>query len=226
MERDLELNSNVLKIQDEEKEEEFGESSIVCPGWQKTLELRLSVVYLIVKVEKDAVFTAEFTILDSNSVTRRFRVSTFQKELHVDENICCLPLHIERDVWTMIPVDLAELTKKNYARSTFHSTTRVQIHGNCRLRRVFFADKIYIESQLPTEFRMWKPEPKILKRKLVLSTNETELEKKNQSKIETTTTTLITTNTIQDNNVVSETEQQQSSGLLDNLFKRPSLDEF
>lgn len=32
-----------------------------------------------------------------------------------------------------------------------------QIHANCRLRRCYFADRIYTEEELPAEFKLFLP---------------------------------------------------------------------
>lgn len=29
----------------------------------------------------------------------------------------------------------------------------MQIHANCRIRRVYFSDRLYTEEELPTEFK-------------------------------------------------------------------------
>jgi hypothetical protein len=32
-----------------------------------------------------------------------------------------------------------------------------QIHANCRIRRVYFADRLYAEDELPAEFKLYLP---------------------------------------------------------------------
>lgn len=32
-----------------------------------------------------------------------------------------------------------------------------QIHANCRIRRVYFADRLYSEDELPAEFKLYLP---------------------------------------------------------------------
>ena len=41
----------------------------------------------------------------------------------------------------------------------FHlqETLRVQIHANCRIRRVYFSDRLYSEEELPAEFKLYLP---------------------------------------------------------------------
>ncbi len=33
----------------------------------------------------------------------------------------------------------------------------MQIHANCRLRRVYFSDRLYAEEELPPEFKLYLP---------------------------------------------------------------------
>jgi hypothetical protein len=44
------------------------------------------------------------------------------------------------------------LTGTNYIE-----TLRVQIHANCRIRRIYFSDRLYTEDELPQEFKLFLP---------------------------------------------------------------------
>lgn len=33
----------------------------------------------------------------------------------------------------------------------------LQIHANCRIRRVYFSDRLYSEDELPAEFKLYLP---------------------------------------------------------------------
>jgi hypothetical protein len=33
----------------------------------------------------------------------------------------------------------------------------VQIHANCRIRRIYFSDRLYTEEELPAEFKLFLP---------------------------------------------------------------------
>ena len=37
------------------------------------------------------------------------------------------------------------------------SGSRLQIHANCRIRRVYFSDRLYSEEELPAEFKLYLP---------------------------------------------------------------------
>ena len=34
---------------------------------------------------------------------------------------------------------------------------RIQIHANCRIRRIYFSDRLYTEDELPPEFKLFLP---------------------------------------------------------------------
>ena len=34
---------------------------------------------------------------------------------------------------------------------------QLQIHANCRIRRVYFSDRLYSEDELPAEFKLYLP---------------------------------------------------------------------
>ena len=79
-------------------------------------------------------------VVDDKHVRRRFRVSTAQSSARVRPFMCSMPLKL-RDGWNLVTLDLANLTQKAFGTS-FVEVTRVQIHAACRLRRVFFSDKV------------------------------------------------------------------------------------
>jgi len=43
---------------------------------------------------------------------------------------------------------MLKYTQRNY---------RVQIHANCRIRRIYFSDRLYTEDELPPEFKLFLP---------------------------------------------------------------------
>lgn len=49
--------------------------------------------------------------------------------------------------------NLADFVKRAYG-TNYVETLRVQIHANCRLRRIYFSDRLYSEAELPPEFKV------------------------------------------------------------------------
>ena len=46
------------------------------------------------------------------------------------------------------------------AGTNYIETLRVQIHANCRIRRIYFSDRLYSEEELPAEFKLFLPAQK------------------------------------------------------------------
>ena len=55
-----------------------------------------------------------------------------------------------------IQFNLADFTRRAYG-TNYVETLRVQIHANCRIRRVYFSDRLYSEEELPAEFKLYLP---------------------------------------------------------------------
>ena len=66
-----------------------------------------------------------------------------------------MPMRLD-DGWNQIQFNLSDFTKRAYG-TNYVETLRVQIHANCRIRRIYFSDKLYSEKDLPKEFRLFVP---------------------------------------------------------------------
>ena len=66
-----------------------------------------------------------------------------------------MPMRLD-DGWNQVQFNLADFVKRAYG-TTYVETLRIQIHANCRLRRVYFADRLYTEDELPAEFKLYLP---------------------------------------------------------------------
>ncbi|MCP9263660.1 Exosome complex exonuclease RRP44 [Dirofilaria immitis] len=128
---------------------------ISCPlDPKKTLGIKLPYLVMIVKNMKKY-FTFEVQILDDKSVKRRFRASNFQSNTRVKPFICTMPMRLDEG-WNQIQFNLADFTKRAYG-TAYVETLRIQIHANCRIRRIYFADRLYSEDELPSEFKLYLP---------------------------------------------------------------------
>ncbi|CAG5091737.1 Oidioi.mRNA.OKI2018_I69.PAR.g13220.t1.cds [Oikopleura dioica] len=60
-----------------------------------------------------------------------------------------------RCAWrNQIQLNLSDFTQRAYG-TNYIETLRVQIHANCRIRRVYFFDQLYSEDELPAEFKLY-----------------------------------------------------------------------
>lgn len=75
-----------------------------------------------------------------------------------------MPMRLDEG-WNQIQFNLSDFTRRAYG-TNYVETLRVQIHANCRIRRVYFSDRLYSEDELPSEFKLFlpiqKPPPKTM----------------------------------------------------------------
>ncbi|KAG6496292.1 hypothetical protein ZIOFF_044153 [Zingiber officinale] len=149
--QDEDIQSNVLEIIGSNVQSTY----ITCPADPNaTLGIKLSFLVMIVKNLKKY-FSFEIQILDDKNVRRRFRASNFQSVTRVKPFICTMPISLE-DGWNNIQLNLTDLTRRAYG-TNYVETLRVQVHANCRLRRIYFSDRLYSEEELPPELKLYLP---------------------------------------------------------------------
>lgn len=56
----------------------------------------------------------------------------------------------------LLQFNLSDFTRRAYG-TNYIETLRVQIHANCRIRRIYFSDRLYSEEELPAEFKLFLP---------------------------------------------------------------------
>jgi hypothetical protein len=100
-------------------------------------------------------FTFEVQVLDDKNVRRRFRASNYQSTTRVKPFICTMPMRLDEG-WNQIQFNLSDFTRRAYG-TNYIETLRVQLHANCRIRRIYFSDRLYSEEELPPEFKLFLP---------------------------------------------------------------------
>lgn len=66
-----------------------------------------------------------------------------------------MPMRLD-DGWNQIQFNVADFTRRAYG-TNYVETLRVQVHANCRIRRIYFSDRLYSEDELPAEFKLFLP---------------------------------------------------------------------
>jgi hypothetical protein len=136
---------------------------ITCPAENKskgtrrtktTLGIKLPFLVMIIKNMRKY-FTFEVQVLDDKNVRRRFRASNYQSTTRVKPFICTMPMRLDEG-WNQIQFNLSDFTRRAYG-TNYIETLRVQIHANCRIRRIYFSDRLYSEDELPPEFKLFLP---------------------------------------------------------------------
>lgn len=132
---DQDIQSSVLEIMGTN----VSTSYIVCPADPKqTLGIKLPFLVMIIKNLKKY-FTFEVQVLDDKGVKRRFRASNYQSKTRVKPFICTMPMRLDEG-WNQIQFNLSDFTRRAYG-TNYVETLRVQIHANCRIRRIYFSDR-------------------------------------------------------------------------------------
>ncbi|XP_075868187.1 cilia- and flagella-associated protein 20-like [Nelusetta ayraudi] len=148
---DNDIHSEVLEVEGKNVSTTY----ITCPGDpRKTLGIKLPFFVMIIKGLK-RYFSFEVQVLDDQNFRRRFRVSNYRTTTRVNPFVCTMPIRLEVG-WNQIQFNLSDLTRRAYG-TRYIETLRVQIHANCRIRRVYFTDRLYSEDELPAEFKLYLP---------------------------------------------------------------------
>lgn len=69
--------------------------------------------------------------------------------------ITTMPMRLDSG-WNQIVLNLGDYVKRGYG-TNYSETCRVTVHANCRIRRIYFTDRLYSEDELPAEFKLFLP---------------------------------------------------------------------
>ena len=61
--------------------------------------------------------------------------------------------------WNQIQMNLADFTRRAYG-TNYMETVRITINANCRLRNVYFSDRLYADEEKPATFKIQATQPK------------------------------------------------------------------
>ena len=146
--RDDELCSQVLEI----NAPKMAATYIMCPADpNQVLKIKNPILNMTVK-NLNKYFAFDVQILDDKGVKRRFRASTHQNVTEVKPFYTKLPLTLEEG-WNQINFPLQDFTMRCFGTNHVQ-TLRIQIYASCRLKRIFFSNKILQEQDIPLEFRL------------------------------------------------------------------------
>ncbi|KAI8982239.1 transcription factor IIB [Mycotypha africana] len=133
---------------------------ITCPA-QSNTTLGIKLPYLVFVIKNlQKYFSFEVEVEDDKKEVRRFRASNYQITTRVKPYITTMPMRLDPG-WNQMVLNFSDLVKKAYG-TNYSETRRVTIHANCRIRRVYFTDRLYQEDELPAEFKLFLPVRNIL----------------------------------------------------------------
>ena len=154
---------------------------ITCPAdANKTLGIKLPFLVMIIKnvsicscFSPASIIVEEVLHIRGASAGRQEREEKIQSlQLPKHHQSEALHLHDAHEVGRRVepdPVQLVWLHKESLRNQLHWNASvscwcfdncyrnRVQIHANCRIRRIYFSDRLYTEDELPPEFKLFLP---------------------------------------------------------------------
>ena len=123
------------------------------------INLGVKLPFLIIVVKNlRKLFSFEVQILDDQNQLRRFRSSNYQVKTRVSNFATHMPLALNCG-WNQIQLNLADFTRRAYG-TNYMETVRITIHANCRLRNIYFSDRLYSDEEKPAAFKFVTPSDK------------------------------------------------------------------
>lgn len=129
---------------------------ISCPPGKKVLGICMPFLVMIVK-NLNKYFVFQITILDETGTRRRFRIANFQSTTQINPLCTVMPLQLSNG-WNQIQFNLAEFTKRAYNKQ-FVEVQKIRINANIRIRRIYCAERLMSEEELPPEYKLYFPLP-------------------------------------------------------------------
>nr|XP_031825639.1 uncharacterized protein LOC116423953 [Nomia melanderi] len=146
---DSDLLENVIEVQDLEQPDDYG-TSILCPSdSSRFLSIELPVLVVVIK-NLNSHCRLQVQVVDTQSCLHHFQFTNAESERYNSKGVICrVRVKLEAG-WNKLELDLSQLTQAAF-NSTYAATQRLQICGNCRLRRVYFIDKHYEHQEVCSE---------------------------------------------------------------------------
>merc|ERR1711879_635063 len=108
--------------------------------------------YLVLLI-KNLDVSFEVEVLDSERKTRRFRCSNFQLQPSVHPELTTVPLILQPG-WNTVTIDLRTVLRRAYG-TELKELSGLIVHGSCRIRRIYLAQELVAEENLPAEFKLF-----------------------------------------------------------------------
>ncbi|CAH1399911.1 unnamed protein product [Nezara viridula] len=151
----------VKRVADNEIEGKVIELSGTANGvWialPKTIDQVIGIPYpwlfFIIKAIPEKQLIIDVQVLDSTSIKRTFRFDTKTTLTKLRHMLALVDLSIKPGFWTCLEMDLIHLVAKNY-NTRFVQLCRIQIHGSCKVRRVYTASSYITQEELPPEYKV------------------------------------------------------------------------
>ncbi|XP_046829119.1 ribosomal protein VAR1, mitochondrial-like [Vespa crabro] len=145
---DSDLLDNVIEIQDIQQSN-ISKTLISCPpNITQLLNVGLPVLVIILK-NFDADCRFQIQVIDTDNIRHHFQFYTgdLEKSRNVRDPVICRAKIQLQSGWNKIELNLKTLTDIAF-KSQYIATQRLEICANCRLRRIYFVDRHYNDSEI------------------------------------------------------------------------------
>lgn len=129
-------------------------SYMMCPKGDDVLGIVMPYLVMVVR-NLHKYWSFEITILADDNIRRRFRVSNFQSTTQITQLCTAMPICLA-DGWNQIQFNLADFTTRAYSK-TFAEVQKIKINANICLRRIYFAERLMADYELPMEYKLHLP---------------------------------------------------------------------
>lgn len=103
--------------------------------------------------------TLEIEVVDSQSEFRTLLLSSKKSIVSVSGSRVEVPILLGEG-WQLVKVDLEDLVFKAFG-TAYLKTVHITINSACRLSKLFMADQVYSDAQLPPHLRVLKSSKKM-----------------------------------------------------------------
>ncbi|XP_056894878.1 uncharacterized protein LOC130529012 [Takifugu flavidus] len=127
-------------------------TSITCPpDPEESLGIRLPCLNLLVKKTGED-WGFELTLIDDKNVHQRIYLGSHSREGTPVPLSFRWPLKLS-NYWQYFCLDLADVTNRVF-KTNYVETAKIKIYANCRIRRVYFTDRLYSYHELPSDYKV------------------------------------------------------------------------
>ncbi|XP_076760659.1 uncharacterized protein LOC143429102 [Xylocopa sonorina] len=143
---DSDLLENVIEIQDFEQPHGYGTSITCPPNSSQSLNVKLPILVVVIK-NLNLQCRLQVQVTDIQNCLHNFQFTNAESEKQNSRGVICrVKLKLETG-WNKLELNLLSLTETAFRRD-YAATRRIQICGNCRLRRIYFIDKHYDDQEI------------------------------------------------------------------------------
>ncbi|CAK9813903.1 Cilia- and flagella-associated protein 20 [Anthophora quadrimaculata] len=143
---DSDLLENVIEIQDFEQPHGYGTSIICPPDSSQFLNIELPILVIVIK-NLNLQCRIQVQVVDTKNCLHHFQFTNAENERQSSKGVICrVKVKLETG-WNKLELNLSNLLQTAF-KSDYAVTQRLQICGNCRLRRIYFIDKHYDDEEV------------------------------------------------------------------------------